>query len=159
MNLIKLQCENCGATIKANEDLEKIICNYCGTEIFLDDEATSISRIEKAKLKARKENHNQNILEKNDFDLYNEKKKYLENRRNGKIKKWSLILAIITFLFALSSFEQGLIVSGIIGILQTVIFLYTYCICIEFIEEKKQGMHKLLFSIGLLLIVAFVWFL
>ena len=66
MKLIKLKCEDCGATLDANKDLEKIICNYCGNEILIDDEATKIKRVEKAKLESRKLNHEQDMKEKKD---------------------------------------------------------------------------------------------
>lgn len=56
MKLIKLKCENCGASLKVNSELNEIVCNYCGGKILIDDEATNITRTESAKLNARKEN-------------------------------------------------------------------------------------------------------
>ena len=37
MKLIKLKCDGCGAILKANKELKKITCNYCGTEFYIDE--------------------------------------------------------------------------------------------------------------------------
>ena len=57
MNLIKLKCENCGAQLEVNSDLDKINCNFCGAEILISDEATELRRVESVKLESRKKNH------------------------------------------------------------------------------------------------------
>lgn len=53
MELIKLKCETCGATLEVNEKLSKVHCNYCGTEFMLDDGSTTQTyrKIDEAKLK------------------------------------------------------------------------------------------------------------
>lgn len=38
MKLIDLTCNKCGAQLKANADLKKCSCNYCGNEMLIDDE-------------------------------------------------------------------------------------------------------------------------
>ncbi len=42
MKLIDLNCPSCGANMKANAELKKAICNFCGHEIIIDDEKISI---------------------------------------------------------------------------------------------------------------------
>ena len=37
MKLIKLKCDGCGSILKANKELKKITCNYCGTEFYIDE--------------------------------------------------------------------------------------------------------------------------
>ena len=43
MKLIDLNCPNCGANMKANAELKKAICNFCGHEIIIDDEKVNIA--------------------------------------------------------------------------------------------------------------------
>ena len=71
MKLIKLKCENCGAMLEVNKDLDKINCNFCGQEILIDDAATEIRRVEDAKLQARKANHEQTLsFHPKSFELF-----------------------------------------------------------------------------------------
>ncbi|MBR4178790.1 MAG: hypothetical protein IKR57_05550 [Bacilli bacterium] len=67
MKLIKLKCESCGAILEVNSELDKVTCIFCGNEQLIDDEATTLKRVEEAKLKARKENHEQTLKEKEDL--------------------------------------------------------------------------------------------
>ena len=57
MKMIKLKCDQCGASLEVNSELNEILCNYCGNKILIDDEATKLSRMEDAKLKAKKKNY------------------------------------------------------------------------------------------------------
>ena len=38
LRIIDLTCNKCGAQLKANADLKKCSCNYCGNEMLIDDE-------------------------------------------------------------------------------------------------------------------------
>ena len=59
MKIVKMKCENCGAKLEVNKELDKISCNFCGSENLIDDEATELKRVEEVKLEARKQNHEQ----------------------------------------------------------------------------------------------------
>ena len=83
MKLVKMKCENCGATLDVNKNLEKITCNYCGAEILIDDEATKVKRVEDAKLKARKDNHEQSLKERNDILEQEVKEKKVKEELNS----------------------------------------------------------------------------
>ena len=66
MKLIRIKCPGCGANLEVNQELDKVMCNYCGTQVLIDDEASKIVRIEKAKLESRKNNYEQYMREKKD---------------------------------------------------------------------------------------------
>ena len=53
MKVIKLKCDECGATLEVNRELKKIYCNYCGAEAILDDGSTTHTyrNIDEAKIK------------------------------------------------------------------------------------------------------------
>lgn len=98
MKTIKLKCEKCGAKLEVNSDLDKIQCNYCGNEILIDDEATTVKRVEDAKLKARKNNHEQDLKERQDnLEQQINEKKILEKanaKENFKKSKFSKVLLV-----------------------------------------------------------------
>ena len=93
MKLIDLRCSSCGAIMKANPELKKVICNYCGNEMLIDDESRKIEitngydygyEAEKGKIKAQEELL-QELKEKN------RKKKFF------KLKLWIILFVISVF--------------------------------------------------------------
>ena len=42
MKLVSVKCPNCGAVLKADEDLKNATCNYCRTSFLIDDEVKHI---------------------------------------------------------------------------------------------------------------------
>lgn len=102
MKLIELKCNNCGATLKVNSELNEIYCNYCGNKMLIDDEATTIERVENAKIKSRKSKHEQDMREK--IDNYEFEKKVKEDAFRKKVRI-SIVLGVISFaLFMIGSF-------------------------------------------------------
>ena len=105
MKIIKLKCDNCGAVLEVNSELNEITCNYCGNKMIIDDEATKIDRIENAKLKSRKSNHEQSMKEKNDNLEYRKK----VNKEKLK-QDWLPFVIVEGFIIGL------LLISGIVSI-------------------------------------------
>ena len=97
MKLITLKCPDCNARLEVNPDLEKIICNYCGAEIYIDDEATKLDRIENVKLKHRIKNHEQDIKEI--YDKKNIQKEYAKEDRKRKRVGWNIFGLVIALMF------------------------------------------------------------
>ena len=42
MRLIKLICPTCGAKLEIDASLQKAFCQYCGTQLLVDDEKRRI---------------------------------------------------------------------------------------------------------------------
>ena len=64
MKLIKLICPNCGAQLEFDGSSQKAFCQYCGTELMLDQEKHRVEwdnaeeagyRFEKGRMQARQE--------------------------------------------------------------------------------------------------------
>lgn len=74
MKLLELECKNCGATLKIDENTENISCPYCKAIYKIDDEVKHIKyddmensgyEFEKGRIKAQEEHlENNNILSK-----------------------------------------------------------------------------------------------
>ncbi len=88
MKLIELECKNCGATLKVDENTENVNCPYCNATYKIDDEVKHIQydnmensgyEFEKGRIKAQEE--------------------HLEN--NDKITKPKLIIILIPVIIAI----------------------------------------------------------
>ena len=42
MKIVKMVCPNCGATLQIDADKKNLTCNYCGNNLFIDDEVQHI---------------------------------------------------------------------------------------------------------------------
>lgn len=67
MKLVELKCKNCGATLKADSELDEITCKYCQTTFKIDDEVKHIKfddmeqngyEFEKGRIRAQQESKN-----------------------------------------------------------------------------------------------------
>lgn len=112
MDLIKLKCSNCNAVLEVNSDLNEIVCNYCGSKILIDDEATKKERLSKVELNFRKQNHEQDLLEKrNNYELEKsikidkERQKWKE-AKFGSIAAIGIFACLFLFAFIISLFYK-----------------------------------------------------
>lgn len=48
MELKKIKCDNCGATMEIDKDLDTFTCKYCNSKIFIDDAGTKVNRVLKS---------------------------------------------------------------------------------------------------------------
>lgn len=160
MKLIKMKCENCGATLDVNKNLEKITCNYCGAEILIDDDATKLKRVEEAKLKARKDNHEQGLKERNDLLEQEIKEKKVkeelnsvDNFKKSKLSKVLLVFfAIAIFFFFIGS---GFLVK-FLTLLQAGLFISSWLMGMKIIKEPLKGIRIGLTILAFILIVPII---
>lgn len=160
MRFIKLKCDGCGAPLDVNENLDKIICNYCGTPILIDDEATELRRIEEVKLKARKDNHEQALKEKNDILEQEIKEKKIKDEINSlerfKKGKFSKILLISFVIAVISVFVAATFFGKFLAIVQAIFFISAWLMGMRFIKEPFKGIRIILAVLGFLLIIPIV---
>lgn len=104
MNLVELKCKHCGAVLKVNSELNEITCNYCGNKMLIDDEATKLDRVENVKLKSRKQNHEQDIIEKqNNYEIEKNIKKDKEKQEWKEIGiGWLIAIGLFVLIFIIA---------------------------------------------------------
>ena len=160
MKLIKMKCEGCGASLNINKDLEKITCNYCGTEILIDDDATKVKRVEEAKLKARKDNHEQSLKERNDILEQEVKEKKIkdelnevENFKKGKFSKVLLVFFAIAILFF---FACDVFFAKLLTFVQAVAFIGAWLMGMKIVKEPFKGLKIILAILGFVLILPII---
>ena len=78
MELVKLKCESCGATVKVNKELKKATCNYCGSEFLVNDEV-------------KRNEINKNIIYTDEAKIRESERKVKELEYKDKDKKRGII--------------------------------------------------------------------
>lgn len=105
MRLIDLKCSDCGASMKANPELKKVMCPYCGKEMLIDDEIKKVQidnsfdfgyESEKGKLKAQKEHELELIREEEEKKQRAEQARIEEANRKAKEKNDALLKSLKT---------------------------------------------------------------
>lgn len=131
INLIKLECPNCGANLEVKNDVRQCFCTYCGTKILINNENEMVIRnIDEAKIKEA------------EYD-YNIRLKQLEEEkatRQAEIDNKTEITAKIK-----ERQKVCLIVAGIVGIVSLIFFplgipfaCYLVYYALKKIPEKEQ---------------------
>lgn len=152
LKLIKLKCDNCGADLEVDKEQGEIICKYCGTKILINDEESELKRIEDVKLKARKEHHEQLLKEKRDLDEIEDYRKF----KNGIFSKFVVVFTFICLLYVIASFRNGLIVSGVIGIVQIACLSLGWLFGMRIIKKRVKNIHMALIIIGFALMIPII---
>ena len=98
MKIIQLKCPSCGASLEAEDNLEKFYCKYCGAKIVLaeQDKAVIGAKVFKDFLAYRERNAERRAEEKRQ-ELEKERE---ENKRNDRFLACMLIGFAIFFLLA-----------------------------------------------------------
>lgn len=149
-----LKCPACGGGIAINVNNQISVCPYCGTEfsteilLGLSDEA----RIEKAKTEAYKNVEKEKLQYDAEQKKLQDEKDEITSFKKSKFSKVLIAFAIISALFCTVGFNDGHILAGIVGILQTGLFIGAYLIGIKVIHVKDYKIYTLLSIIGFVLI-------
>ena len=158
MDLIELQCQKCGATLKVDSAADKIVCQYCKAEILIDDEATKIKRVEEAKLKARQENHEQQLKEQQDIHEQQirqqqefEQQQAVKKFKTGPFGIIVIIAAVFAVLFCATSFKDGKVLAGLCAALMAGLLIWGYLMKASIVKEPKKGTGIIAIIVGFIM--------
>lgn len=82
-----------------------------------------------------------------------EQKAEIEKFRKGKLAKFLIFSAIIASTFAFIYFSTKHILSGVLAVVQAVLFLSAWCMGMNIIKEKKRFIHVLIALLGFILVI------
>ena len=157
MKLVKLKCENCGATLEVNQELDKINCTFCGAEILIDDEATKLRRVEGVKLQSRQKNHEQDLKERTDNLEQDIKEKEMIEKATAKDRfkksKFSKVLLVFFAIAVLMVFSVSGIFAKLLAIVQAGLFITSWLMGMEIVVEPKKGLGIILAILGFVMIL------
>ncbi len=153
MDLIELKCKKCGGDLQVNSELSEITCNFCGTKMLIDDAATEYARLEKAKLEARKNMHEQEMMEMEDFDDYHQEQairemeafdNYVDDKRSRR-KIADACVSIMWMPLLLGFFGLGNPKLLILSIVEICLLVFTILLCKKRFNDDLNKHYKLVF--------------
>jgi len=96
MEFVVIECPNCGAKLKIKEGQESVICEYCDSQVFVDDGTEKVEYIDQARIKEAE-------LESKRI----EERRWEKEREIEELHRWEKIrngwFAAVIALFALSA--------------------------------------------------------
>lgn len=97
MKLYQMKCPACGGTIEVDENRDSCFCSYCGTKVYIDDEA---QRIEITKnINYHKTYTDEAKIRKIESEERMQERKFAVEQEKRKAKIWST-LAIVFIVLA-----------------------------------------------------------
>lgn len=159
-----LICKSCGAKLDIDGLKETVICEYCGTvhsvAALLDESETL--RIEKVKAQTYlnvESGKRQIESEKLKHEIEKEKilneKEDINAFKKSKFSKVLIAFVIIGALMCAVSFRDGQILSGLVAVLMTGLFIISYLMGIHIVKEKKKGMRIISAVIAFALLIPY----
>ena len=85
MELKKIKCDNCGATMEIDKDLDTFTCKYCKSKVFINDTGTKVNRVLKAINNATER------LQEQSLNYQKKQNDYLNSDEYKQVQKKTLI--------------------------------------------------------------------
>lgn len=150
-------CPNCGGKLDIDQSCENITCPYCGTQFAVDDllNSSDAVRIEKIKSQTYKEMETKKMEHEIEKEKRNEEKTTIEEFKKSKLRIVSMVFAVISLLMCILAFQNGAILSGIIAIIMTALFIFSFVLGMQIIKEKRKGIHMLAALLAFLLMIPY----
>ncbi len=150
--MLDFECKKCHAPIDINIDTTIIICEYCGSKMVLTDDMRKY--IKDLKSKNNKEQYEKKRLEKEErlskIAKDNLTRELQTQFRNGKSCKVIIMFAFLCAMGIVINFSDDRFLLGIISVIQTVLFVVSWLMGMQFIEEKKTNFHIVIMIIAFL---------
>ena len=158
-------CKSCGAKLNIDPSQVMAICDYCGSSMLVSElinESDDV-KIQKIKSQAYKDvemGKQQLEAERIKNEAEKEKRQADENSvekfKKSKFSKVLIIFAVVSALFCAVAFNDGKVLAGIIGIVQTALFVVAYLMGIQVIKEKKRNLRTLVAIVAFVLLIPFL---
>ena len=100
MELIALQCKNCGGEITIEDDKKVVFCPYCGTQNYIDDGTRTVKIVDEAKLEEVRLRQEEFLKRKASEEQLNE----IRDRKSKQRRIWSVFVAIAHILIVIPVF-------------------------------------------------------
>ena len=121
---VTLICSKCSGTMTVDEQNKSVTCPYCGSkELILESDAV---QVEKIRTEAHKEVEFKK-LEQADRALDEQaKEKRAQEVKKRKLPVVALVFGIISLLFAVIYLLSGKVTTGIISLIQALLFVFAF---------------------------------
>ena len=153
-------CKSCGAHLDPDNLSDVVKCPYCGTVYSVSDlmNESDAVRIERINAQREKDLQTATIKEAAEREKREERKAAIEKFKKSKFAKFLIVCTIISALVATFNLSNRISVSGVIALIQAVLYLTAWLLGAGVIEEKRKNQHTLVAVISFALIIPFFLF-
>lgn len=158
-----LKCKNCNGDLLINRDRTMLKCPYCGTKYLIkESDAVKIQKIQSQTQKDIELSRQRHEAQKEKLKIEQEKRRIqkaeIEAFKKSKFAKILIVFTIISVLVCLLELSSGICLSGIIALVQAILYLTAWFMGMQIIKAKIPNLHILVFIASLLLIIPFFIF-
>ena len=150
-------CSNCGGQLEIDGLQENIECPYCGTTYAVSEllNESDAVRIEKIKSNAYKDVEMGKLEHEKEKAKTADAKEKVQAFKKGKFSKFLIVCAVISLLGCAASFNDGKVLSGIIALIQLVLFAGSWLMGMQIIQEPKKGVRAIATILAFVLIIPY----
>lgn len=121
---IQMVCSKCNGTMTVDEKNNSMVCPYCGSkELILESDQV---KVEKIRTEARKEVEFKKLEQADKALEMQAQESRAQEIKKRKLPVVALVFGIISFLFAVLILASGHIVTGMITMIQTILFVFSF---------------------------------
>ncbi len=146
-------CTNCGGKLELDESASTVICPYCGTRFSISDLLKESDAVRLEKLKQKNEREQEQKQEEKAKEQ--EAKDKVQRFQKSALGKWCIILAVLFAIGAVASFCTGHILSGIVAIVQVILFTGAYLMGAGHLSEPFRSARVFSTIVAFVLIIPF----
>ena len=150
-------CSNCGGQLEIDGLQENIECPYCGTTYAVSEllNESDAVRIEKIKSNAYKDVEMGKLEHEKEKAKTADAKEKVQAFKKSKFSKFLIVCAVISLLGCAVSFNDGKVLSGIIALVQLVLFAGSWLMGMQIIQEPQKGVRAIATILAFVLIIPY----
>ena len=158
-------CPNCGGTLSVDESDETLVCQFCGAVhqvADLLDESDEV-RAQRIRSDAYKDVElgwqkveSEKIQHAREKQREKEKKEEVAKFKKSLLSKIIIAFTIISWMSCFVAFSGGYTASGVVAVIQTIIYALAWLMGMGIIKEKKRSLHTAVFFVGVLLAIPYI---
>lgn len=151
---IQMRCKICDGVMTVDENNSVMMCPYCGSKELIQESDDVI--IERIKNEANKDIERSKLEYEERKEKRQEEKELSQKFKNGKLIKVIIAAFVISLITLILSFRQGMILAGLVALVQAVLFACALLMGLQIIKEKKPNLHIVAAILAFILIIPFL---
>ncbi|MCH5194505.1 MAG: hypothetical protein J1F11_11120 [Oscillospiraceae bacterium] len=150
---IQMRCKVCDGVMTVDENNTIMMCPYCGSKELIQESDNVI--IERIKSETNKDIESKRLEYEERKEKRQEEKELSQKFKSGKLIKVIIVAFIVSLIALVISFRQGMILAGLVALVQAVLLACALLMGLQIIKEKKPNLHIIATIIAFILIIPF----
>ncbi len=102
MELIKIKCENCGASLEVDKNVQTLSCPYCKSKVLINDSVSKVDRFLNSLTNATKRIQEQSLeSQKKQLEYRNSKEYKDDQKRTMRLLGGLMLIPVLMIVFGL----------------------------------------------------------